>query len=421
MTKTINSRLKLQLSNSQKVFEVLNQSVPVLIGIFIFFNPFPHTTAIKEICFYLAVLIVLILVVFRRGTFIFKTPLMLPFGLFVLWVFIGLFFAVNKENSIHDFYSHLLRYIMLYYILINFFNSKKRLINLSWIIISSATLFSFGGLFYYYFISGHSLTEAFAYDFSQIPTNFVSFITLFAAILCLQNILSEKHLNRKLIFVGCFNIILLATVMTKARSSIVAAVFAFIVCLINEKRIAIFLVAVFLVIVATTSIKGQFLHRDVISSLRLDIHFITYEIIKDYPIIGIGFGGQTYGQDIDLKAYQKRVPEKFKRITIIYDPHNMLFSVAVRTGIVGLALFLYIIYIFLKICWKTIRYGKDDFIKSWGLAITSAFVAYFIVGLFEPTFSHMQQVVLFTIFSMITILWRLNQGEAEIRINQLRP
>ena len=412
MDKTINSRLKLQLSNSQKVFEVLNQSVPVLIGIFIFFNPFPHTTAIKEICFYLAVLIMLILIVSKRSTFIFKTPLMLPFGLFVLWVFIGLFFALNKENSIHDFYSHLLRYIVLYYILINFFNSKKRLIYLSWIIISSATIFSFGGLFYFYFILGRRLTERFAISFSQIPTNFVSFITLFAIILSLRNILSEKHLNRKLIFVGCFNIILFATVMTKTRSAFIAAVFAFIVLLINKKRLAIFLVSVLLVIVATTSLKDRFLHNNIIYSLRLDVNYITYEIIKDYPIIGIGFGGQTYGQDIDLKAYQKRVPNKFKATRILNDPHNMLFSVAVRTGIVGLALFLYIIYIFLKICWKTIRYGKDDIIKNWGLSITSAFVAYFIIGLFEPTFSHMQQVVLYTIFSMITILWRLNQGDA---------
>ena len=47
MDKTINSHVKLEMGNSQNVFEVLKQSVPVLIGIYIFFNPFPHTTAIK--------------------------------------------------------------------------------------------------------------------------------------------------------------------------------------------------------------------------------------------------------------------------------------------------------------------------------------------------------------------------------------
>ena len=128
-------------NNVFKIFDFLNQSVPVLIGIFIFFNPFPHTTAFKEISFYLSVFIVVVLILFGRTEFSFKTPLLVPFGLFVFWAFIGIFFALNKENTIHDFYSHLIRYVILYFIIINFFNSKKRLICLSWIIIISSTVF----------------------------------------------------------------------------------------------------------------------------------------------------------------------------------------------------------------------------------------------------------------------------------------
>ena len=53
-------------NNGFNIFDFLNQSVPVLMGIFIFFNPFPHTTAIKEISFYLSVVIVVILILFKR-------------------------------------------------------------------------------------------------------------------------------------------------------------------------------------------------------------------------------------------------------------------------------------------------------------------------------------------------------------------
>ncbi|MCD6153906.1 MAG: hypothetical protein J7J07_08375, partial [Syntrophobacterales bacterium] len=87
----------------EKIFKILNLSVPILMGIFIFFNPFPHTTAIKEICFYSSFFIVLILIYFKKIDFSFKSPLTLPFALFTAWVFIGLFFALDKENSIHDF------------------------------------------------------------------------------------------------------------------------------------------------------------------------------------------------------------------------------------------------------------------------------------------------------------------------------
>jgi hypothetical protein len=112
-------------SSREKIFKILNLSVPILMGIFIFFNPFPHTTSIKEICFYGSVIIVLILIYFKKIDFSFRSPLTLPFALFTAWAFIGLFFALDKGNSLHDFRAHLLKYLVLYYILVNFFNSRK--------------------------------------------------------------------------------------------------------------------------------------------------------------------------------------------------------------------------------------------------------------------------------------------------------
>ena len=87
----------------------------------------------------------------------------------------------------------------------------------------------------------------------------------------------------------------------------------------------------------------------------------------------------------------------------------MLFSIVVRLGLVGLALFLYIICVFGKMCVKSINDGKDYFIKSWGRCILSSFVGFFIIGIFEPSFSHLQETVFFTLFSMITIVWRLDE------------
>ena len=60
MFKIINSSIKFYPGKFVADFELgkfLEQSVPVLIGTSIFFNPFPHTTAIKEIGYYLSVLI----------------------------------------------------------------------------------------------------------------------------------------------------------------------------------------------------------------------------------------------------------------------------------------------------------------------------------------------------------------------------
>jgi len=151
-------------------------------GIFIFLNPFPHTTAIKETCVYLSLVIVLILICFKKTNFSFKSPLTLPFVLFVVWVLIGLFFALDKENSIHDFRAHLLKYLVVYYILINFFNSQKRLVVLSWIIIASAVIFSIGEIYYFYIMLGNSFSVKLSTGLTEIPVNWVGYITVTAAI-----------------------------------------------------------------------------------------------------------------------------------------------------------------------------------------------------------------------------------------------
>lgn len=405
-------------------FELLHKVVPVLMGIFVFFNPFPHTTSIKEVCFYFSVVIVLILLLIKKEVFSFKTPLLLPVGLFAFWAFIGIFFALNKENSIHDFYSHLLRYILLFYILIHFFRSKKDLVNLSWIIIISSSIFSAGAIFYFYYILGHPLSTRFAAVgleaglLTQTPVNIIGIITLFATILSLQNLFTETHLQRRLLLVFCLLPLCVAIFLTQTRSTLLALFFSAILLFFNNKKIVIVFLSVMLIITFIGPIKKRMSHVNIYTSLRMGISSITYEITKDYPITGIGFGMQTYGESVDLKAYNDRVPD-IRRNYIHTDPHNIVLDIAVRVGFVGLVFFFYIIFIFFRMCWRCITHGKDDFIKNWGRCIASCFIAFFVIGLFQPVFSHMPEVILCIIFSMITVLWRLNNDEfVKSRIHQ---
>jgi O-antigen ligase len=398
-------------NNEFKIFDLLNQSVPVLLGVFIFFNPFPHTTAIKEISFYLSVVIVVVLVLFKRTEFSLKTPLLVPFGLFVFWSFLSIFWALNVENSIHDFYSHLIRYIILYFIIISFFNSKKRLVCLSWVIIISSTAFSVGGLIYYYLILNNSLSAKFASSFTHIPTNFVGFVTLFAIILTLYNFFTDNHLYRRAFLIICLFSLSAATLLTQTRSSFVALFIAGGIMLIKNKKSIFIFTLIFLIIFVATPLRKRFSLENILHNERIPNYYIMFEVIKNYPIIGIGFGNETYGTDIDLKDYQKKIPPNIKSIPhpLLTDPHNMLFSIVVRLGLVGFVLFSYILFVFGKMCVKSIKEGKDYFIKSWGRCIGSAFVGFFIIGIFEPSFSHLQETVFFTLFSMITIVWRMNE------------
>ncbi|MBU4034381.1 MAG: hypothetical protein KKG34_06240, partial [Proteobacteria bacterium] len=61
--------------NSSTIFSFIAVSIPVLLGIFVFMVPFPHTTTIKEICFYLSVSLVVVLFLARKIKLSFQTPL----------------------------------------------------------------------------------------------------------------------------------------------------------------------------------------------------------------------------------------------------------------------------------------------------------------------------------------------------------
>jgi len=384
-------------------------------GIFIFLNPFPHTTAIKEICFYSSFLIVLLLIYFKKIDFSFKSPLTLPFALFVAWVFIGLFFALDKGNSIHDFRTHLLKYMVLYYILINFFNSRKRLIGLSWAIIISATIFSIGEIYYFYFMLGNSFSTKLLPGLDEIAVNQIGFITVTAAIFSLYHIITPGTLYVRIISFVCLFPLCFLSVLTQTRSTALALFLSAIILCFKNKKIMVVCLGIILIAICISPLKNRFIHINPITDLRLDINRTTLEIIKDFPIIGIGFGMETYGNRkyINLNEYNKKVPVKYRQKSIHIFPHSILFSIAVRTGLVGFALFLYILFMSFKTCWNCIRHGKDDFIRRWGLCVASMLVAVIVIGIFEAWSRHIQEVVLYTTLAMMTVVWKLNNASPE--------
>jgi O-antigen ligase len=98
-----------------------------------------------------------------------------------------------------------------------------------------------------------------------------------------------------------------------------------------------------------------------------------------------------------------------------HAPHNTFIDVTVRLGIVGLALFLFIAFIFGRMGWQLIRYGRDDFIKTWALCLTATFVSFLIQGMFVDLLLDIQIIIFFILMAMLTVLWRFNE-EQEDRI-----
>jgi len=400
----------------EKVGPFLNTLLLFLIGVHIFFNPFPQLTAIEEISFYGSVLVLLVLLALKKTTLSLKTPLTTPFILFLLWAIFGLFFALNKPNTIHDIYAHLLKYLMVFFLLINYFDSFRRFEILRDLIILSTTLFALYLPIYFYIILDYPFAVKLGYIMPwEIPSNFISVLTIFALLLTL-NIYNFKGFKKyKLISLIPVSMLVFTTLATKTRAAIIALLVAVVACFIaNKKMMAGFLVS-FLLIVSLMPVSDRFTPNDLASKLKTDdrvnIWYTFWEIIKDHPVTGIGFGIQTYDDDNFLHKYNQRVPSLYRQPVPHRSPHNFFVDITVRMGFVGLAIFFYIIYRVLRMARDIMKYGRNRFVKKWTLCLIAALLAWLIQGVFESTVSGPAAMIFFMILAMMTILWNLREQE----------
>lgn len=395
--------------NPRKIFSFLTASIAVLLGIFVFLIPFPHTTTIKEISYYLSLLLVVGLFLFRKINFSFQTPLALPGLLFVGWCFLGLFSAVNQANSIHDFYAHLVKYIFLYFVLFNFFDSTRKLAILSWIIICSAATLFVWRLYYYYVTLGAPITARFGAGFTEVTTNLIGIIAVISVVFAIHSILQAKDWPRKIFFSGALFPAFAVIFLSQTRSAFLALFVSLLIVLSARKRVLVGILLSVGIILLVTPVGGRFT-SDFADNLRIKQGLLVWEVVKDYPVTGIGFGMQTFGGDLDLPGYNARLPARFQGQQILLNPHNMYTDIAVRTGIPGIIFFFGVIFSFFRMLWKIRRNSASDGSASWATALFAAGLTFFIIGFFEPILSHYPESMLCVIFAMGTILWRAHEA-----------
>jgi len=150
--------------------------------------------------------------------------------------------------------------------------------------------------------------------------------------------------------------------------------------------------------------------------IRIKMNRLTIEVIKDYPIVGIGFGGEIFGNNnlVDLAKYNRLLPPEYQQdadFGIVGSPHNTILDIAVRTGLVGLVLFLSILITSAWMLWRAIRLKQGEYFKSWAICLFACLASFMIPALFADAAFGPRVVVFYTILAMITILWNIVQKE----------
>lgn len=397
---------------------ILVQGISVFLLGYIFFIAIPHTTAIQEICFYVPLALTFMLIAARRIAFNLDTPLSVPFLLFACWAIIDLYFALDKRNSIHDIYAHLFKYLAFYFMVVNFFDSTRKLSLLIRTIIASSVVLSLGSIVYFYVFKGATISGQLGYNFPETSPNILSLMLLPAVILSLNCTLQSGTWGRKILFMVAFFITMISLFLTQTRSTFLGLILAVCILLLKDVKKLLIVILGILVIAGIMPGKDRFSVSSIIDKIlhtdRIKIGLAFIEIVKDYPVTGIGFGMQTYYDDKMLEKYNSRLPRQFRQEVPHKAPHNILIDVAVRLGLTGLALFLYIWFSFIRMGFMLAGKGRTDFVRNWGLCFFSIFIAILIPSMVENTSSGPPAVLMYTVFAMMTITYRLDRRQIRI-------
>jgi O-antigen ligase len=398
---------------TEKMFRILNFSIPVFMGIYIFANPLP-LAAVNEFCFYLSVLALIVLLVFKKTTFTLRSPLTLPFILFFLWAVFGLFLTLDFNNTFHDLRSHLLKYLIVFYLLVNYFNSQRKLEVIAWTGIASATVFSVGAIIQYYFIEGFPFPARLGLTFrGEMTCTYLGFITIFGICLSLHFLYKVKNMVYKILLTSSLLIMTITTLLTQSKGSLLGLIAALVILCFHNKKNIIFIILAILIIIFMP-IKERITADNFTKDIRTKMNRLTIEVIKDYPIAGIGFGMEIYGNKdlVPLERYNSKLPPEFQQQSqMVGSPHNTILDITVRTGVVGLVLFLYILITSLWMLWRTLKLKQGEYFKSWAICFFACFVSFMIPALFAETAFGPRVIVFYTMLAMITILWNLAQQE----------
>ena len=369
-----------------------------------------------------------------------KTDLNKALGIFVAAIFLSVVFSANIGLSLRGFFGKELKFLAIYFMLVEVVTTRKRLKSVLIVFVASAVLITADAAVQYFygvdFIRGFEWARSRA-SFSTsngFAAWLIVVIPLFLGFLALG-----KGLSKKLKFLLSILVILLLICLlaTYARGGwfgfIIGILFMFFYIFKNLKLktkllllfFSVGLLAAFLILPHSLKSKitaiGKLNFRSYVTIneriksfikieeggsnlVRLRLWSEALRITKDFPMVGCGLN--TYS--IVARGYKS-----FEQGGIY--PHNSYFQMLAETGLLGLFAFLFVLYSFFRMGLRYLNQKKDYL----ALGFLSGILAFLAHAFFDTHFYSLQLVVLFWFMLGLTVaIIKLGSGAASVQYDK---
>lgn len=365
----------------------------------------PFSKSIAEISIGLAIALWLVKKILNKDYSLVDTDLNLPFLIFIIVIIPSFLNSAYPFLSIKAFFSKMLKFVALYFVIVECVNTKSRLKALFVIAMLGMILIAIDGYFQYYtgvdFLHRYQVfkardiysTEGFFRGFPTasfpFPNDLAAWILLFFFPLICVTIFDLK--NNWIKYVAAFLSIALSLLffLTKTRGAWLGFAASMIYIALSKKKIwlILLLVLVFLIPFALKMEISQYILAFTSVGDRFDMWRVSWEIFKNHPIIGNGLN--TFFAN--FKEYRR---DEWRGKKGSYA-HNCYLQMACDTGLIGLGGFLWVIYLYFISVIKALRKINDAFYNPilWGISI--GIFAFLIHSFFDTNLYSLNLVTLF--------------------------
>jgi O-antigen ligase len=353
--------------------------------------------------------------IIKRQKLFINTSLNIPFMFFFIACAISIVNSVSYQDSLRGIFR-IIQYWVLFLIILEEIKDPRHLRRIIIAIIFAASLLSVDAIWQVIsgrdFIRGNlpviniGIKRATAsFPDANVLGIYLSAITPLIIVLALYHF--KK--NKKIIISMVSLLVLLALILTYSRPTILAIYVVFLLLgLVKKDKILISVLIVLTVIAPFTiprSVKDwaraveynplRFMCNDD----RIAIYRNTLHMIEDHPIIGVGIN--TF-----MKNYKKykESPEYRNVVTSNYIyAHNNFLHMAGEIGILGLGIFLWLLYSLFKASILIYAKLRNALLKNVSLGLISCLTAFLVNGLTESSLYYARVVMIFWYLAALSL------------------
>ncbi len=337
-----------------------------------------------------------------------KTAINKPLLFLFVITCLSLINSINYRDSAKGGIVRLIQYIFVFFIIVNELKDKRHLRRIIFFMALGATLSSFDGIWqvstgkdfirHYASVINIGLVRATA-SFKDSNTLGI-YLSAIAPLIFGLAIYYFKRI-KKIIFIFVSLAALIGIALTYSRPTLLAIYAAlFFLGLIRKDKVLIGLLFLFTLIspfILPGSVKNWAKQvnynplRFMCNDDRIAVYRNSLNMIKAHPLIGVG--ANTYMKN--YKQY-KEYPEYRNIVTSDYMyAHNNFLHMAAEIGLIGLAIFIWLLYKLFTECGNIYRSLNDNFLKVVSLSLSACLIAFLVNGLTESSLYYSRVAILF--------------------------